>query len=307
MSKTSAIQHPPKDRFVMIRASYLALCEGDHCAAAILHEAEHWYNYRLANSNQATQENERAQQNDETPSQVTDLWFYMTVEDWQSTALLGAFSERKVQAALTWLVDNEYLFRRNNPKYAWDRTFQYLLNVVKVQECITSKCGNGSAQNEASNTTVHEQNTEEDSNTTPVAKNATGGTGASKNGETPSPLDEIYDKAAERQKDWCKECGAKPGEKHALGCSRRVNGETPHTAMKNAIVTAFGWQPEDVTVWGDIDKASKLLRQVSFPPEEVSALHQYCAGRFTEFGPVCLPKYVPDFRKGPAPSPIEDY
>ena len=85
------------------------------------------------------------------------------------------------------------------------------------------------------------------------------------------------------------------------------NGETPHTAMKNAIVTAFGWQPEDVTVWGDIDKASRLLRQVSFPPEEVSALHQYCAGRFTEFGPVCLPKYVPDFRKGPAPSPIEDY
>ena len=182
MSKTSAIQHPPKDRFVMIRASYLALCEGDHCAAAILHEAEHWYNYRLANSNQATQENERAQQNDETPSQVTDLWFYMTVEDWQSTALLGAFSERKVQAALTWLVDNEYLFRRNNPKYAWDRTFQYLLNVVKVQECITSKCGNGSAQNEASNTTVHEQNTEEDSNTTPVAKSATGEAASSKNG-----------------------------------------------------------------------------------------------------------------------------
>ena len=100
---------------------------------------------------------------------------------------------------------------------------------------------------------------------------------------------------------------AADGEAGASENGYASNGETPHTAMKNAILGAFGWQPEDVTVWGDIDKASKLLRQVSFPVEDVPALHQYCAVRFTEFGPVCLPKYVPDFRKGPAPSPIEDY
>lgn len=80
-----------------------------------------------------------------------------------------------------------------------------------------------------------------------------------------------------------------------------ANGETPHTAMKNAILDAFGWQAEDVTVWGDIDRASKLLRKVDFSPDEVPALYRYCASQFDKFGPVCLPKYVPGFRKDGAP------
>lgn len=80
------------------------------------------------------------------------------------------------------------------------------------------------------------------------------------------------------------------------GKKPRKKVDTPHSRMKDAIVAAYGWCDGDITVWGEINKASQLLRGVGIVPDEVAALHAYCAKRFTEFGPMALAKYVPDYR-----------
>ena len=75
------------------------------------------------------------------------------------------------------------------------------------------------------------------------------------------------------------------------------NGETPHTAMKNAILGAFGWDAGHVADWGVIDAASKKLRKVEFPPGELPALYAYCASKFDKFGPGCLASHVAAYYK----------
>jgi len=90
---------------------------------------------------------------------------------------------------------------------------------------------------------------------------------------------------------------AADGEAGASKNGYASNGETPHTAMKNAILGAFGWDAGHVADWGVIDAASKKLRKVEFPPGELPALYAYCASKFDKFGPGCLASHVAAYYK----------
>ena len=52
----------------------------------------------------------------------------------------------------------------------------------------------------------------------------------------------------------------------------------PHTAMKNALVAAMGYKQEDVTCWGEYNKASEKLRSACITPEQVPDLHAFSCG-----------------------------
>ena len=132
--KTKCITHPPRQTLVIIREDYLAICDGNHCAAAIMNIFEYWNDHKEANREQAAIENKIAAEGG--AAAVNDeLWIYKSIPDLKAE-LLGLFGESKISAALDLIKKKGFLDSRNNPKYGWDRTLQYQLNVSVTQALI---------------------------------------------------------------------------------------------------------------------------------------------------------------------------
>lgn len=137
MTKSSLISHKADQRIVIVREDYLAICSGDHCAAAILNIFEYWSNIKAGAKEQAETHNAIALKEGRDADQDTSLWIYKTIPDIHGE-LLGLFGESKIGTALKILQERDYLKCRTNPKFAWDRTLQYLFNTEVVQGAILS-------------------------------------------------------------------------------------------------------------------------------------------------------------------------
>lgn len=146
MTKTKCITHPPRQSLVIIREDYLAICDGNHCAAAILNIFEYWTDNKLDNCEQAAIENAIATEGN-APLVNADLWIYKSIPELKAE-LLGLFGDSKISAALDVIKDLGILESRNNPKYGWDRTLQYQFN-IKVAQALISRLG-ASVKNKAS-------------------------------------------------------------------------------------------------------------------------------------------------------------
>ena len=129
--KTSCLSHPPRNRLVLFREDFLAICEGNHCAAAILAVIEYWTNWKLDSIAKKLQQAEEAGYGPEAVE--TEPWIYKTIESFMED-LLNLFGRNKIQASLIYLVQKQYLKRRHNPRVGFDRTHQYLLNLELVQK-----------------------------------------------------------------------------------------------------------------------------------------------------------------------------
>ena len=145
MARETVIQHIPKSIFLQIRQDYIALidhmsigsCPDKFCTAAILSVFEHWTNYKIDQRNQTTYENAIRAQGDLDPLS-DDLWIYKTQEDLKDIDLMGMWGLNKISKCLAWLETGKLLATRQNPKYGWDRTKQYLLNVELVNNSLRS-------------------------------------------------------------------------------------------------------------------------------------------------------------------------
>lgn len=118
-----------------MREDFIEICDGSHCRALILGLFEFWLNIKLKNREQAEIENQIAKKDGMQGTQSTELWVWKTLEQ-ISEEMLGLFKVRKIGSEIKWLVDNKLLLRRNNPKYSWDRTYQYTVNVELVQSLL---------------------------------------------------------------------------------------------------------------------------------------------------------------------------
>lgn len=157
MSKTSVIAHPPQNDLVIVRKSYIDICNVEHpeygtapdanCAAALLNDFEYWQNYKFAHASQKAIENEIASRGG-LPAQDTDLWIYKKQSDLKEN-LFNIWGMNKVRDNLNWLVNVGYIWQRNNPKYAWDRTLQYQLNIDAVQKQIDALINRSVENNES--------------------------------------------------------------------------------------------------------------------------------------------------------------
>jgi DNA-binding transcriptional MerR regulator len=58
-------------------------------------------------------------------------WIYKSAEELAEEVMLGV-SANTIRKYTGKLVDKGYIKRRNNPRYKWDKTFQYRVNLVKV-------------------------------------------------------------------------------------------------------------------------------------------------------------------------------
>jgi hypothetical protein len=164
MGRVSCIVHPAESRWAELRSDFVALCEGDHCAAMILSVFESWTNTRIKHRDQAIAINELARSHDEQATQTTDNWVYRTEKQLKESDLMGLFGEKAISAGLKYLTDHSLIVRRvnQNPRYKYDRTLQYRLesrNINRIlaksdpQNCgAPQNCGNGIPQNRGMDT-----------------------------------------------------------------------------------------------------------------------------------------------------------
>lgn len=159
-TKTSSIHHPPRTRMNLLRESYLAIADGDYCAARLLNVFERWHNTKLDQRAQARYANAVARAGGERPDQDQGLWVYMSNEDLRRE-LMNEYSEKPVTRALTLLETKGFIRRRNNPVRKWDRKPQYLLVASAVQAAIDLWAANRAE--EAENDPLHEHTEPTDS------------------------------------------------------------------------------------------------------------------------------------------------
>lgn len=60
-------------------------------------------------------------------------WIYKTAEELSEETMLG-LTPKTMRRHMKELIDNGWLDERNNPKYSWDRTKQYRVDIAKIQK-----------------------------------------------------------------------------------------------------------------------------------------------------------------------------
>lgn len=132
MSRESCINHPAGARFLIIREDYLAITGDNPCAAGLLAILEHWHNVKLNNREQAVEHNKAARQSDMPADQDVELWVYKSQAEFR-LELFNLWAEKAIAASLQTLYDQGFIETRQNPRFKWDRTTQFLFNTAAVQ------------------------------------------------------------------------------------------------------------------------------------------------------------------------------
>lgn len=136
------IAQPGGQQATLTRESYLAICDGDFCAARLLNAMERWHAYKLTGRKEGRAINKMLAQGGQEPSHDEGLWIRMAIDPkdgkslgWRAE-LLNEYSYKIVERALKLLLEKGYCERRENPKQNWDRTPQWLFKVEAVQGAV---------------------------------------------------------------------------------------------------------------------------------------------------------------------------
>ena len=132
--KSPCVSYPAEEPLLLIRASQLRLCEGNHCAAALLSYLEYWHSVRLGQIAQAEHHNKVAALHGDVGTQDTTLLQYHTENDIEA-GLLHLYGRQTIRKALALLVTKRYvsLHRNPNKRYGFDRTRYFLFHPEAVQ------------------------------------------------------------------------------------------------------------------------------------------------------------------------------
>lgn len=126
-----------KIKKAVIREDLLAIT-GDYRKAIILNQFIYW-SERVSDADKFMEkENEIAQSNGEETRELFYGWMYKSADEMADEIMLG-LSASQVRKYISNLVDMGYLSKRNNPKYKWDRTLQYRVNLVNIARDLKEK------------------------------------------------------------------------------------------------------------------------------------------------------------------------
>lgn len=125
-----------KIKKAVIREDLLSIT-GNYKEAIILNQFIYW-SERVSDADKFIKiENEIARKNGEPERELLYGWIYKTAEQLADEIMLG-LSSSQIRKYIAKLVDYGYIYRRTNPKYKWDRTFQYRVNLVNVAKALKS-------------------------------------------------------------------------------------------------------------------------------------------------------------------------
>ena len=106
---------------------------GDYRPAIILNQMLYWTERMFDTDNYIREEKARALNNDtEINIMESKGWIYKTAEDLNEELMVG-MSTPTIRKYIKQLVEKGYLVQRRNPKYKWDKTMQYRVDLYKIQ------------------------------------------------------------------------------------------------------------------------------------------------------------------------------
>ena len=118
---------------VVIKEELVALT-GDYRPALILNQFIYWIERMYDTDKYIREEKERASKHEiEINVDESKGWIYKTAEEINEELIVG-MSKATIGKYVKQLVDSGYLAKRNNPKYKWDKTLQYRVDLYKVQK-----------------------------------------------------------------------------------------------------------------------------------------------------------------------------
>lgn len=126
-----------KIKKAVLREDLLAIT-GDFRKAIILNQFIYW-SERVSDADKfIKKENEIAKNNGEEERELFYGWIYKTADELAEEIMLG-LSASQVRRYVRDLVDMGFISKRNNPKYKWDRTLQYRVNLVNIAKALKEK------------------------------------------------------------------------------------------------------------------------------------------------------------------------
>ena len=106
---------------------------GDFRPALILNQFIYWIERMYDTDKYILEEKERALKHDiEVSIDESKGWVYKTAEDLNEELMIG-MSVPTIRKYIKQLVEQGYLIQRKNPKYKWDKTMQYRVDLYKIQ------------------------------------------------------------------------------------------------------------------------------------------------------------------------------
>ena len=107
---------------------------GDFRPALILNQFIYWIERMYDTDKYIREENERALKHDlEVSMEESKGWIYKTAEELNNELMIG-MSKATIGKYIKQLVEAGYLSQRRNPKYKWDKTLQYRVDLYKIQK-----------------------------------------------------------------------------------------------------------------------------------------------------------------------------
>lgn len=112
----------------------LVVITGNYIKAILLNQLIYW-SKRVKDSNLYFLEEKKRMQleRDSDDSPLSYGWIYKKAEELSEETMLN-LNEKTIRTYLKELDDMGYIAQRRNPKYKWDRTIQYRVNLTKVIE-----------------------------------------------------------------------------------------------------------------------------------------------------------------------------
>lgn len=106
---------------------------GDFRPALILNQFIYWIERMYDTDKYILEEKERALKHEmEVSIDESKGWVYKTAEELNEELMIG-MSVPTIRKYIKQLVEKGYLIQRRNPKYKWDKTMQYRVDLYKVQ------------------------------------------------------------------------------------------------------------------------------------------------------------------------------
>lgn len=121
----------------VIKEEYVAIT-GDFIKAIILNQFIYWSERINDVDKYIIEENKRLCQKGDNPIELTDGWIYKTCEELSKETMLN-LTNATIRNHISKLVELGFLDERQNPKYKWDRTKQYRVNLINIIKALSDK------------------------------------------------------------------------------------------------------------------------------------------------------------------------
>jgi DNA-binding transcriptional ArsR family regulator len=119
----------------VIKEEFVAIT-GNFIDAVILNQFIYWSERVKDFDEYIKQENDRAKKCGQNPQDLTGGWIYKTADDLSSETMLG-LSASNMRLHIKALEKAGFISERTNPKYKWDRTKQYRVNLNEIVVALT--------------------------------------------------------------------------------------------------------------------------------------------------------------------------